>query len=38
MESILYIETTLPPSMTIPEYRRERCRTRRPRGLRRWFR
>jgi hypothetical protein len=38
MESILYIETTLPPEMTIPEYRRARCGTRRSWGLRHWLR
>jgi hypothetical protein len=29
MESILYIETSLPPEMTIPQYRRARHCTRR---------
>ena len=38
MESILYIETTLPPQMTIGDYRRTRTCARRRRGLRRWFR
>jgi hypothetical protein len=38
MESILYIETSLPPEMTISEYRRTRVSTRRGLGLFRWFR
>jgi hypothetical protein len=38
MEPIIYIETSLPPAMTIDEYRRARIRSRRFDGLRRWFR
>jgi hypothetical protein len=37
MESIVYIECSLPPSITIAEYRRTRPSARRRRGLRRWF-
>jgi hypothetical protein len=33
MESIIYIETSLPPEMTIPQYRRARCSTRRSWGF-----
>ena len=38
MESILYIESSLPPAITLDEYRRRRATVRRPRGLRRWLR
>ena len=38
MESIIYIECSLPPAITIAEYRRTRVSARRPKGLRRWFR
>ena len=38
MESILYIETSLPPAMTIDEYRRTRTGARRHKGLLRWLR
>lgn len=38
MESILYIETSLPPSMTLVEYRRARGGTRRHKRFFGWFR
>jgi hypothetical protein len=38
MESILYIESSLPPALTLDEYRRTRTHARRPKGLRRLFR
>lgn len=38
MEAILYIESSLPPSITITEYRRARVAARRRNGLRRWLR
>jgi hypothetical protein len=38
VESILYIETSLPPSMTLDEYRRARGGTRRYKRFFRWFR
>jgi hypothetical protein len=37
MESILYIESSLPPAMTLDEYRRTRTGARRPSFLRRLF-
>jgi hypothetical protein len=38
MESILYIESSLPPAVTLDEYRRTRTSARRRGALRRWFR
>jgi hypothetical protein len=38
MESIVYIETSLPPEMTIPQYRRTRVRARRQWGFLSWLR
>jgi hypothetical protein len=39
MESIIYIECSLPPATTLDEYRRARMSgARRPKRLRRWIR